>query len=297
MARRPPETPRVGKSAFKDGMTRRLAKYQQEALLGRLSSWKRWKTFVDKFGKLQTGSKWFWDPPAWLVANFSQHVSASGPTAARGSAANFKWMQKILRVNLKFSDELVIPFTLIPRAHRSRQKVPLGIKVPAHFDLLACGGNPFVAHIAGLSLFLAYGVLREAHLQRSSLKKETETGFLFTCREGKSSWGKPFEWFLPKGSLSGLPVASAVVKNLAPCSSQSNSPFLFRGFEPTSFDPISAVAWSPRKLTYAASKSARWACLGLHPLCLPRRGRYADNFVLCEASPPIGRGRSWSFSA
>ena len=258
----------VGASkAFLESLKRRLSGYNQSSIPEKLTSWRRWKAFVRNLSG--ASPVWTWNPPPWVVADFFQRISAKGPTAAAGAAANLRWIQKILRINLKLDDDLVSPFIARPRAYRSKQKAPLEIKVLAHLDMLASGDNKFIAHVAGLSLFIVYGVIREAHVQRSFFVKRTKCGYIFSCREGKSAGGKPFDWFLPQCSMTGLPVAEAVIENLAAPS--SSDAFLFRGFIPNFSDPVSATAWSTRKLSYAASKRARWTILGLHPLSLTKK--------------------------
>ena len=151
------------RGAFKKGMLRRLAKHQKEFIPNKISTLRRWKTFVRFSDASRARAEWVWDPPPLLVASFFECISRNMPTGAKGVASNLRWMQNRLRMNLTLDDEVVAPCMLVRRAHRPKQKEPLQIKIMAHLGALACAGNLFIAHIAGLTICLACGVLREAH--------------------------------------------------------------------------------------------------------------------------------------
>eukprot|EP00973_Karenia_brevis_P028145 3877613-Karenia_brevis.AAC.1 len=68
-------------------------------------------------------------------------------------------------------------------------KSPVSMVIMAHWEHLSQSTNVFVASVALANLCLLFGVLRFAHLQRSTLLRVCPKVCLLRCSLGKSSVG------------------------------------------------------------------------------------------------------------
>ena len=87
------------------------------------------------------------------------------------------------------------------------------------------------------------GVIREAHIQRSHLIRETDHAYVFFSVEGKNK-GKPFPWVLPKetwGKDNGYDSSAKIIASLRTSSADDEKSYLMAQFGPCTTDPFSAT--------------------------------------------------------
>ena len=204
-----------------------------------LATARNWTEFCDEAGGHP------WEPSSLLVRLWLAERSEKGATTANSSLQGLKWLQDNFAVELHARDPALTRQVKV-QCHEVTPATPLGLRLFVHWEVLTRSENLFVKWIAWIWCALAYGVMRFAHLQRSSFKMQglgLGLGLVFHCVLGKSrkdGQRSPFWWIMPSvGIQTETNLQQVWVQELLPVLPelmQHQRPYLIPAFGPQRVD-------------------------------------------------------------
>ena len=166
-------------------------------------------------------------------------------------------------------DETVKGWSRLKRNHQPTQQIPIDVAVVAHFQcILETTTSLCVASICANQWISMTGMIREAHIQRSHLVRETKHAYVFICVDGKNK-GKPFPWVLPKetwGKGDGYKSSATMVDALRTSPGDGEPSYLMSQFGPCTTDPFSATTWRAAPMSKHQMGRSREALMRAPPL-------------------------------
>lgn len=155
-----------------------------------------------------------WQASSIHVALWLRSLRERGPTAPNGAFHMLKWLEGKIGIVFHSSSDRVRGQSAIPSTHEEEQATPLSLQILLALESLVPSRNHAVAALALTWIVLSLGVLRFAHLQRSTIVRILDNGVARAVvpmagdarstgdRPGGGSlaltWGRPFIPFWPE---------------------------------------------------------------------------------------------------
>ena len=266
------------KVQMRDYLFREWADMPVNSLNSYVNGWKTWESWC-----VQNAVEPF-QPKRIHCILFFDSLKRNGATAAKGKFNALRWLSKHLEIDLQLESQAVKDATNIPASHIERQVPPMRISFWAIFTILASAGNQVVRGVALFWLLVLAGVLRPAHVQRSSLVRLFPQCIEGLCRANKKRVDgkrRAFSWRAPRMSLLGTDVGRAAFE-FAAQASEGRSYFL-----PDTWPigiGLEATEWADRPMTQSKIKSLTtkiFGVLGVPERCQKQlKGLYAARRVL-----------------
>ena len=124
-------------------------------------------------------------------------IQSKGPTAALGARRSLAQSEGLLGMYFCTDQHRVRAASGVPSWHEERQATPFRLRHLRFLEHLATSDSEAISWIAIGWLLLALGVMRWAHVQRSTLVELTVDSAIFRCGMGKSARNgsrRPFRW-------------------------------------------------------------------------------------------------------
>ena len=194
-----------------------------------------------------------WRSPAQAtLAVFVKLGRAHGPTASKSRLAGLSWIARNFEMQWRIDAELVKSQSKVAADHEEHQAVLLSPKVWHCMELASCSSNDVVHVVSMVWLLLILGCVRFAHAQRSCVSKSCKEFVEFLASKGKSKdrgHRRPFRWQAALTAITGVDLASSLVRFLEVTRNGPTRPFLMPDTHPRTRKIASIVGFVNRPMT------------------------------------------------
>ena len=145
-------------------------------------AWKRWEIHTTHCIQFHKGDleQSLMDPTVSQLAHYLGERSTAGETAASGASAGLWRMVKALQLDFPLEEPILRGWSARLITRQPTQQIPIEVAEAAHFQYwLEHSNNPYAILTCTTQWITMVGVIRDAHIQRSRLIRETEHAYFF----------------------------------------------------------------------------------------------------------------------